>query len=118
MKVEIDESIRRVPALSEPVRQANAFLEELAGATSPHLRAAWRLSPRDDQQIEFVLSEDNGYRVEVRPAFPVKNLLDPVNRKLRLFQVWDTVLQARSKQNMARISESIGRLEAEETDGQ
>jgi hypothetical protein len=117
MKVEIDESIRRRPELLAPVELSNAFLAELAGASSPHVRVEWRVSPHDERMVELGLFEDKDFNAGIRPTFPASNLLDPVNRKLRLLRAWDFVLEARSKRNMDRINELISQLEQEEPDG-
>lgn len=117
MNVEIDDSIRHRPELLAAVEQSNAFLEELAGTSSPHVRVEWRLSPHDDRMAEFGLFEDQDFNAGIRPTFPARNLLDPVNRKLRLLRAWDFLLQARSKRNMEHISETIAQLELEEANG-
>lgn len=117
MNVEIDESIRSRPELLSSVQQANEYLKELAGASSDNLRVEWRLSPHDERMVEFGLFESRDFTAGIRPTFPARNMLDPVNRKLRLLSAWDFLLQARSKHNMERIGELRHQLESEAEDG-
>jgi hypothetical protein len=115
MKVEIDDSIRRRPELFNSVQQSNAFLEELVGSSSPKVRVEWRLSPHDERLVELGLFED--FTAGIRPTFPAEDLLDPVNRKLRLLRSWDFILQAQSDRNRERIRELIHQLEREGFNG-
>lgn len=115
MKIEIDDSIRSRPELLDSVQQANNILEELAGSSSPHVRVEWRLSPHDERMVELGLFEDR--EAAIRRTFPASNLLDSVNRKLRLYSAWDSILQAQSERNLARIRDRLDKLEQEENDG-
>jgi len=67
--------------------------------------------------VGFGWFEDRDFNAGVRPTFPAANMLDPVNRKLRLLRAWDFLLQARSKHNMERISTLIQQLESESENG-
>jgi len=117
MKVDIDDSIRHKPELLSSVEAANVYLEELAGASSPNVRVEWRLSPHDERLVELGLFENRDHNAGITPTFPAQNLLDPVNRKLRLLRAWDFILQARSERNLAKIGELLTKLEREERDG-
>jgi hypothetical protein len=117
MRVEIDESIRNRPELLSSVEAANRYLEELAGASGPHVQVEWRLSPNDDRLVELGLSEDRDFHAGVRPTFPTSNLLDPVSRKVRLNRAWDFILAERSRHSMERIHDLINQLERRELDG-
>lgn len=117
MNVVIDDAIRRQPELLESVNQANAFLEQLAGASSDKLNVEWSLTPHDTQLIELGLAENADYRAAIRPTFPTRNMYDQVNRELRVSRAWDYLLQARLKQNRERIDDLIRNIDWEAVNG-
>ena len=110
-RVEMDDHIRQQPELCRAANEAMAYvLGQIEGVPPPAV-IRWRFVPSDPNLIELSMTEEwQGIELNAAPAFPVRDMADPVNRDIWASRTFRRLLRERSRVNMAKIDRLLGNI--------
>lgn len=97
----------------EIMRAAADFLGTRDRHDAVETRARWRLwtGPQSQDFVSLELSDSEGY--SSARTFTPKQLVPADIRELRLVQIWNDLLKARSHRGLERLNELVSQMEGE-----
>ena len=118
-RIEVDDRIRVRPDLADSVGRATEYLLSQVGEDLPPGDVVWSFADADGKllQISLTDSANTNPGMTVQRNFWAKWILDPVNSKLCVTEVWIELLNRRLDQQVARVNAGLAELERAEHDG-
>ena len=113
MQVKVQEKIRRDPKLASVVDGATKVLEGEVTSSADRATAEWSLS-QDEQNRPLVELRLSDFEGSVARRFSLDELTNTSYLQGRLNRLWDDLLAVRLDKQLARLRQSVQKLEEED----